>query len=235
MDSSNGMATERQSLAPIDRDAEAARSALLRRLAPGLRHQMVVHLQPVEMLVELAKRRLAGEQVDLALIREGVEKIGQYSRAAMGACMGSMGWLSQEDDQIVALDEGVAECVAVLKSSLSFRGFAVHNTVPPMPGALVSRAGVRSLLATTLLALSDSLPAPLELHISARSQQGQAELQVRALPSVAAGSFFGERPARLLTPDDLRALARAHAARVDWQDRHVVLLLPLVEAAGFAP
>ena len=235
MDSSNGTATERLGPAGVDRDAEAARCALLRRLAPGLRHQMVVHLQPVEMLVELAKRRLAGEQVDLALIREGVEKIGQYSRAAMGACMGSMGWLSQEDDQPVALDEGVAECVAVLKSSLSFRGFAVHNTVQGPRGAQVSRAGVRSLLATALLTLSDSLPAPLEFQISARTQVDQAELRLRALPSVAAGSFFGERPARLLTVDDLRALARAHAARVDWHDREVVLLLPLADAPAFAP
>lgn len=235
MDSSNGTAPERLGAPGLDRDAEAARCALLRRMAPGLRHQMVVHLQPVEMLVELAKRRLAGEQVDLALIREGVQKIGQYSRAAMGACIGSMGWLSQDDDARVALDDGVAECVGLLKSSLSFRGFTVQNTVQGLQEAPVQRAALRGLLATGLLALSDSLPPPLELHIGARVHGDRAELRLRALPSVAAGSFFGERASRLLTSDDLRALARVHAARVEWHDREIVLVLPLADAVAFAP
>ncbi len=37
---------------------EAARYALLRRLAFAMRHHMVVHLQPIGMSTELMERRL---------------------------------------------------------------------------------------------------------------------------------------------------------------------------------
>jgi hypothetical protein len=211
-----------------DLEAEAARYALLHRLAPGLRHQMVAHLQPVEMIVELAKRRLAGDPVDLAQIRDGIEKIGRLSRDAMASSINSVSWLSDDDGSVVALADGIDECVAVLKSGLSFRGFNLQSNFERQPGK-VSRPALRHLLSTAALCLADALQAPFEITISAVVHATEATVQVRALPSLAAGTFFSEKPARALLWNDLRALARVTGAAVECQDRQVAITLPLTK------
>lgn len=208
--------------------AEAARCALLHRLAPGLRHQMVAHLQPVEMIVELAKRRLAKEPVDLQQIRDGIEKISIFSKAAMAACMNSVSWLSEEDEAAIDVGEGVADCVAVLKSGLSFRGFALSADAVQPGSARVSRRRLRTLLSAALLGLSDSLTAPFELAVSATVQSEHALIRVAAVPSLTGGTFFSEKPSRLLDADDLQALSRAEGADVVWQERLVTIKLPLL-------
>lgn len=212
--------------------AEAARGALLHRLAPGLRHQMVAHLQPVEMIVELAKRRLGKDPVDLAQIRDGIEKIGVFSKAAMVACMNSVSWLSEEDEAATDVAEGVAECVAVLKSGLSFRGFTLGIGAPSSETARVSRRRLRTLVTMAVLGQSDGLVAPFELTVSAAIKrddaQGSAVIRIEALPSLAGGTFFSEKPSRLLDADDLQALARAEGATVAWQERLVTITLPLL-------
>ncbi|HSV52599.1 MAG TPA: hypothetical protein VLJ57_10800 [Burkholderiaceae bacterium] len=211
-----------------DVEAEAARYALLRRLAPVLRHQMVLHLQPLEMIVELARRRLASEQVDLASIRDGIDKIGLFSRAAMAACISSVSWLSDEDEIAIAVGEGVGECIAVLKSGLSFRGFTIHGAIEGET-AKVSRRTLRSLLATAALGLSDALPAPFDFSVSIEVGASEAVIQVKALPSLGTGSFFNEKPSRILDWGDLQALARAEGAHVACHDRLVEISLPLME------
>jgi hypothetical protein len=211
-----------------DAFAEAARGALLHRLAPGLRHQMVAHLQPVEMIVELAKRRLGKEPVDLAQIRDGIEKIGVFSKAAMAACMNSVSWLSEEDEAAIEVGEGVAECVAVLKSGLSFRGFSLSAHAGQREPVRVSRRRLRTLVTTGVLGLSDGLVAPFELTVSAAVAQDTALIRIEALPSLAGGTFFSEKPARLLDGDDLQALADAEGAAVTFQERLVTITLPLL-------
>lgn len=214
-----------------DQEAEAARCALLGRLGPGLRHQMVVHLQPVEMIVELARRRLASEQVDLALIREAIDKVDQFSRTARIACINSVSWLSEEDDSTITLGEGIDECVAVLKSGLGFRGFALHSAVEHQ-AETVSRSALRNLLAMAALCLSDTLQAPFEITITAVVRASEAVIQVRAMPSLAAGTFFNEKPTRVLDWGDVRALARAEGAVVECQDRLMTICLPLAAHPG---
>ena len=62
--------------------AEAARYALLRRLAPSMRHHLVVNLQPIGMIYEVMDRRLRAPSPDLASIHEGAHKINGFARAA---------------------------------------------------------------------------------------------------------------------------------------------------------
>ena len=45
-------------VARVFAEAEAARYALLRRLAPSMRHHLVVNLQPIGMIYEVMDRRL---------------------------------------------------------------------------------------------------------------------------------------------------------------------------------
>jgi predicted nucleic acid-binding protein len=68
---------------PVDRRVEAARYALLRRLAFAMRHHMVVHLQPIGMITEVLERRLGMPSPDLAEIHDNMDKINGLSRAAV--------------------------------------------------------------------------------------------------------------------------------------------------------
>src|SRR5438309_11363958 len=69
--------------------AEAARYALLRRLAPSMRHHLVVNLQPIGMVYEIMDRRLRAEQPNLADVHEGAQKMNAYARSALAACLRS--------------------------------------------------------------------------------------------------------------------------------------------------
>ena len=60
--------TDSAATADCDR-AEAARYALLRRLAPSIRHNLVINLQPIGMIYEVLDRRLRGPQPDLAHVQ----------------------------------------------------------------------------------------------------------------------------------------------------------------------
>jgi hypothetical protein len=60
--------------------AEAARYALLRRLAPSIRHHLVVNLQPIGMIYEVLDRRLRATEPQL----DGVRDSAQRSTASLG-------------------------------------------------------------------------------------------------------------------------------------------------------
>jgi hypothetical protein len=110
---------------PADRLVEAARYALLRRLAYAMRHHMVVHLQPIGMITEVMERRLRMPAPDIGQVHESMDKINGFSRAAVQSCLDVVSWLAPEPGVAIGLDAGVQECVAMLRSNFSFRGFAL--------------------------------------------------------------------------------------------------------------
>jgi hypothetical protein len=59
--------------------AEAARYALLRRLAPSMRHHLVVNLQPIGMIYEVMERRLRADPPDLHEVHESAQKINGFA------------------------------------------------------------------------------------------------------------------------------------------------------------
>lgn len=77
--------------------AEAARYALLRRLAPSMRHHLVVNLQPIGMIYEVMERRLRAPQPDLANVHESAQKINGFARAALDSCLDVVTWLAPEE------------------------------------------------------------------------------------------------------------------------------------------
>src|SRR3954452_1863483 len=97
--------------------AEAARYALLRRLAPAMRHHLVVHLQPIGMVYEIMDRRLNAPQPNLAEVHEGAQKINSYARAALASCLDVITWLAPEDTARTTAAEGVRECLDLLQTS----------------------------------------------------------------------------------------------------------------------
>src|SRR6476660_3059003 len=89
--------------------AEAARYVLLRRLAPSMRHQLVVNLQPIGMIYEVMDRRLKAPQPDLALVQESAHKINGFARAALNSCLDVVSWLAPDPDATTTLHDAVRE------------------------------------------------------------------------------------------------------------------------------
>jgi hypothetical protein len=202
---------EQASREPADRRVEAARYALLRRLAFAMRHHMVVHLQPIGMITEVMERRLRMPDPDLAQVHESMAKIHGFSRAAVQSCLDVVTWLAPEDGATVTLDAGVQESVAMLRSNFNFRGFTLKDEVGLAPVA-VSRTALRNVLPATLVALTDRASSPADVVVNASVEAGRAVLTVTVQPTDGAGGFAGDPPYRLLEWHEVEALAQAEGA-----------------------
>jgi hypothetical protein len=212
------------SLAPAaGRSVEAARYALLRRLAFAMRHQMVVHLQPIGMITEVMERRLLSGTPDFAQVLESMTKINGFSRAAVESCLDVVSWLAPDDGTVVSLEAGVQECVSLLRSSFNFRGFTLKDEVAAP--VMVDRAGLRNVLPACLLALTDRAASPADVVLTA-SVETQPALTVEVRHTDGAAGFAGDAPYRLLEWPEVEALAHADGIMLQRRGESVRLLLP---------
>jgi hypothetical protein len=194
--------------------AEAARYALLRRLAPSMRHHLVVNLQPIGMIYEVMDRRLRAPQPNFAEVHDGAHKINGFARAALDSCLDVVTWLAPEEGTLSTVADGVRECLGLLTTSLTFRGYSVHDKTAPV-SVEVQRSAIRNLLTAALIHLTDENPAPadLVLTLEATSEAAVLTLSVRPTGSTAGGA--AEPAYRALDASDLEALARAESVQIE--------------------
>jgi hypothetical protein len=205
--------------------AEAARYALLRRLAPSFRHHLVVNLQPIGMIYEVMDRRLRAATPDLAHVQDSANKINGFAKAALGSCVDVVSWLAPDDTATVAVHEAVRECAALVATSLSFRGYALRNEVSELPGT-VQRSGIRNLLTAILMHCTDHQSATADLVITAQREPQAARLTVEYRPNQEDNAFRGEVNYRPMEWADVQALAAADGVEVTREGERVHLRLP---------
>lgn len=189
--------------------AEAARYAVLRRMGSAIRHQIAGALQPVGMLSSMLERRLQAPQPNIDTLRKNCGEMSALTRSASADCVALIGWVTPPaDTDLVALGEGVDECVHLLATELSFRGFSVTTALEDRT-ALVGRAALRSILPACMMALTDAATAPGEVRLLASSD---APSSVRLSLAFVAG-VDTQQPARakayrMVSWQDVQALAR---------------------------
>jgi hypothetical protein len=207
--------------------AEAARYGVLRRLAPALKHDMVVHLQAVAMMAEVLNARLDKGTPDKADLQRRVSQINRLAREAVMACLKVTDWIQPNADETVRLSDGVAECVALQQSSLNFRGFLVRNEVSEGEFE-VSRVALRNLLAASLVTLTDTSPEPCVALIQAEISAGYARLSVRRVPreDAIAPVMADLVSFRQLDWADVQALAACEGVELVRSDELITMLLP---------
>lgn len=191
---------------------EAARYALLRRLTFAMRHQMVAQLQPIGMLGELMERRLREPAPDLAAVGDQMAKVQGFARAGVGASLDFVSWLAPEPGVLVPLSLGVDECVRLLRTHFSFRGFALRSEVAA--AQLVSRSALRMLLPAVLFGLADHADSPAEVVVTAASAPGGLLLQVQVLPASGSKGFAAPAAYRPLAWSEVEALARSEGVEL---------------------
>ena len=193
--------------------AEAARYSVLRRLAPALKHDMVVNLQAVAMMAEVLNARLERGLTNPNEFQKSVSKINRLAREAVMTCLDVAAWIEPGEDEGIRLRDGVDECVGLLAGNFNFRGFSIANDVADVEFE-VSREALRNLLSAALITLTDAASAPAEVMITAEVTAGFAVLTVRC-------------EAREVDPD---ALPFAVSYReLDWSDVQALAVAESVE------
>jgi hypothetical protein len=218
--------------APTVARAEAARYALLRRLAPSMRHHLVVNLQPIGMIYEVMERRLRAPEPDLANVHESALKINGFARAALNSCLDVVTWLAPDDSATTPVAEGVRECVGLLATSLSFRGYAIRNEVTALAGD-VCRPAIRNVLTAALIHATDQAPPPADLVLKASSSAAGLRLALLLRPTEGSEGFANEAGYRNIEWDDVQALADAEKVQIVRSGNETSMLIPW--APGRAP
>lgn len=212
-----------------ERLAESAHYALLRRLAPALRHNMAGSLQPIGMISAMLERRLQESSPDIGKLGKNARDIGQLSREAATTCLGVMAWLAPHGADTVALNSGLAEALQLQATELSFRGFTLLNETEEvdMP---VSRRALRSLTLASLIALTDGATGPARIVLSAHPLDGETLLRIELVATAGEAASSGLQAYRPLEWDDVQALADAEGLVFVHAENRVELRLPVADA-----
>ena len=210
--------------------AEAARYALLRRLAPSMRHHLVVNLQPIGMIYEVMERRLRAPTPDLAHVQDSASKINGFAKAALQSCIDVVGWLAQDDAATTPVADAMRECTLLLATSLSFRGYALRNEAGTLTGT-VCRSAIRNLLTGALVYCTDHWPGPADLQLASEAQVDAAVVTIALRATQADKGFSAEANYRKITWADLEAMAAAEGATIAQHDHVVELRFPWVGSA----
>ena len=214
-----------------ERLEESARYALLRRLAPALRHNIAGSLQPIGMISAMLERRLQEASPDIGKLGKNARDIGELSREAATTCMSVMTWLAPRGADSVALNSGMAEALQLQATELSFRGFTLVNETAEvdMP---VSRRALRSLTMASLIALTDEATGPARIVLSAQPLEGEALLRIELVATAGEEAAPGLQAYRPLGCDDVQALADAEGLVFTHAENRVELRLPVADARG---
>jgi hypothetical protein len=192
-----------------------------------MRHHLVVNLQPIGMIYEVMDRRLRAPEPDLAGVHESAHKINGFARAALNSCLDVVTWLAPEEEARTTVEDGVRECLGLLTTSLTFRGYAVRNQVEPVPGE-VRRAAIRNVLTAAILHMTDENPSPAELVLTAQPAGASSVLTLTLRPTDGDAGFPAELSYRRLDQADLQALSQGEAVELVRESaQRLRLLIPL--------
>jgi hypothetical protein len=210
---------------PNGHDVDAIRYAVLRRLAPGLRHRLMGELQSLQFSGELAVRLLdAG--TDAAKLAATVRQIVPLTRSATAASATLIEWLRGDDRATTTLDL-LPQLVRLAGDDWPLRG--IESTTDVRTGdARVARTPLRELIVTSLLALTDAQPGPLDIAVAAERVGGEVVVRLRAaagqgtspLPTLVRADAFG--------CTQVNALGAAHGVVCTCVRDEVTLRLPVV-------
>lgn len=201
---------------------EAARYAVLRRLAPSLRHHMVRPLQPIGLIYGVMHHKLSAAQPDLPSVREEAEKINEFAKAALDECMDMGTWLAPEPGVVIDAESGVRECVGLMATMLHFCGFRLLNEVEELP-AQVLRDALRMVLSAALFALTDAMEEPATVTIHAQASPTEVTLTLLTDPIADGQLDRYDDGYRKLVWADVQALAFAEHVGLSRQGRQVTL------------
>ena len=196
-----------------DRSVEAARYALLRRLAPAIRHRVVGRLHPIGLIAEALEWQAQDHAPSLDTVRDSLSKINDLARTAMLSFTSQITWLARENGATAALGEAIDDCLTLLHTDFELRGFSIENEVR-LSDVTVSLNAVRNVLSAALIAATDSAPGPARLSLTADKENNLLVLSIRMRPEPEVETISSGVPYRRLDWHDVQALAEADSVQL---------------------
>ncbi|MEO5672332.1 MAG: hypothetical protein ABIR26_16725, partial [Ramlibacter sp.] len=89
--------------ATSNRVAEGARYAVLRRLGPVLKHDMVVNLQAISMMAEVLHARIERAAPSPADFKDNIARLNRLAREAVASCLKVSAWIEPGEDKAMRL------------------------------------------------------------------------------------------------------------------------------------
>lgn len=213
-------------------EAEAAHYALLRRLAPVIRHNMAGTLQPIAMVAAMLERRLQKTDTDPQALLRNARDIVALTKEAAASCVDLMSWLAPKEKRLIMAGAGIAECLGMVATQLSFKGFSVvDNTGGPL--VQLPQSALRTVLTAALIALTDAAAAPGKVLIRAEFAQDILSLHVELKPDDAAEPMRAadKPPYRLLDWRDVQVLAQQESVHMVRAENRLTLQFEATAAA----
>ena len=202
------LATPQDAIRLNNRLVEAARYTLLRRLAPAMRHEIAGALQPLKMVSAVLSKRLQVPEPDLAALVKNSNVMGQLLREASVVCTELTNWLAPRQDEKLPIQNGVNECIKLLRTDLMLRGFTIELAAEAAVADLPA-AALRQVFSICVLALTDLTLSPACISISFQESENEVLTRVRIEPvdgEEPHAEFASYRP---LEWDDVQLLAGA--------------------------
>jgi len=201
-----------------NRLAEAACYAVLRRIAPVLRHDVAGLMQPVGMLMMVLQRRVQMPEPDLQTIVKNVASVSTLTKEATAGCMNAMGWMASRDDTGVSLRSSLDEAVKLLAMELSASELEITNHISDEL-IVVPQSFFRSVLMGALLAFCDQRTVGSTLQVSLEAEGGNSNAASRLMLRMLHGhatclneSAAIDRQSRAIDWADVEAMARSFGA-----------------------
>lgn len=204
---------------------EAAQYALLRRLAPVIRHNLAGTLQPIAMVAAMLERRLQKTDTDQETLLRNARDIMALSKEAAASCVDLMGWLAPRENKSVKVAEGIAECLSMVATQLSFKGISIVDNTSQLDVEL-SQSALRNVLTAAIITLTDTATGPRALLMETEFTEGFVSVQASLVEqNTSAPARAPEKSSyRQLEWHDLEALARREAVRLTRTENRIALL-----------
>jgi len=190
------------------RETEAAHYALLRRLAPVIRHDIAGTLQPIAMVAAMLERRLQRADADPEALLRNARDIVALSKEAAASSVELMSWLAPKEKRLIQAGAGIAECLGKVMTQLSFKGFTVVDNTDS-PAVQLPQSALRNVLTAALITLTDAAAVPGKVLIGAEFTQGilSLHIELKAFDTAEPVRAADNPPYRLLEWRDLQLLA----------------------------
>ena len=185
--------------------ADAVRYAIVKRLAPGLRHALMGDLQAVQMSAQLAARLVPVSAADPTRLIEKLNALPRLCAELLLSSNAIFAWLHPDPHATTTVAEGVKQCTELFAEDRLLREIVIVGDLQ-VPEARVPEAAFRELGMVALLMLADAGAATIDIDIVAQAQAGDLVVTLRTRPA--------DREPTIASPDGHRAFA--------WRDVEVL-------------
>ena len=204
-----------------DSEADAIRYVVLRKLASGMRHSLMGELQAIQFAAELAAQMVITGAPGPKL-GDAIDQIPAQTKAAVRTSRSIMEWLRPEDAANIAVEAAMQECLKLAGDDWSLRGIKATTRCEP-GNATVPKTVFYELFVTSLLALTDLHPGPLDIDIAAEEVDKKVIIKLSAHAADRRTALPPLVLYRALTFDDVSVLAKANEITCACHDATVIL------------